>query len=79
MGLLNFLPWNSENLDWEQGPIKILGVTFNWDINSQDILTKIEKKISTPGQRENLRLHYRKLLVYLFFQDTFFCYWIVDS
>ena len=36
------------NLDWEQGPIKIIGVTFSpevfniWDINSQDTLTKIE-------------------------------------
>ena len=40
---------NEHNLDWEQGPIKILGVTFSpevfniWDIYSQDTLTKIEK------------------------------------
>ena len=36
------------NLDWEQGPINIIGVTFApevfniGDINSQDTLTKIE-------------------------------------
>ena len=35
------------NLDWLQGPIKILGVTFipevfnTWDINSQDTLAKL--------------------------------------
>ena len=46
------------NLDWEQGPIKILGVTFSpevfniWDINSQDTLTKIEKIIKTCSQRK---------------------------
>ena len=40
---------NEHNLDWEHGPIKILGVTFSpevyniWDINSKDTLTKIEK------------------------------------
>ena len=46
------------NLDWEQGPIKILGVIFSpevfniWDINSQDTLTKIEKIIKTWSQRK---------------------------
>ena len=46
------------NLDWEQGPIKILGVTFSpevfniWDINSQDTLTKIEKIIKTWSPRK---------------------------
>ena len=46
------------NLDWEQGPIKILGVTFSpevfniWDINSQDTLAKIEKLIKIWSQRK---------------------------
>ena len=46
------------NLDWEQGPIKILGVTFSpevfniWDINSQDTLAKIEKIIKIWSQRK---------------------------
>ena len=49
---------NEHNLDWEQGPIKILGVTFSpevyniWDINSQDTLTKIEKIINTWSKRK---------------------------
>ena len=46
------------NLDWEQGPIKILGVTFSqevfniWDINSQDTIAKIEKIIKIWSQRK---------------------------
>ena len=46
------------NLDWEQGPIKSLGVTFSpevfniWDINSQDTLTKIEKIINIWSKRK---------------------------
>ena len=49
---------NEHNLDWEQGPIKILGVTFSpevfniWDINSQDSLTKINKIINTWSKRK---------------------------
>ena len=39
------------NLHWEQGSIKILGVTFTpevfniWDLNSQEVITKMEKKV----------------------------------
>ena len=44
------------NLDWEQGPIKILGVTFSpevfniWNINSQNTFAKIEKIIKIWSQ-----------------------------
>ena len=46
------------NLDWNQEPFKILGVTFTsevfdiWDKNSNDILKKVEKIISIWSKRK---------------------------
>ena len=56
--------WNECKLDWEQGPIKILGVIFTpgvfdiWDLNSELIITKMEilfkslseRKLTLPGK-----------------------------
>ena len=49
---------NEHNLDWEQSPIKILGVTFPpevskiWDFNSHETLAKIENLIKTWSKRK---------------------------
>lgn len=45
-------------LDWEQGPIKILGVTFTpevfniWDLNSRELITKMEKVLQSWSKRK---------------------------
>ena len=45
------------NLDWNQGPFKILGVAFTaevfdiWDQNTTDILKKVENTIKTWSKR----------------------------
>ena len=39
---------NEYNLDWDQNPIKILGITFDpgildiWDLNSVELITQLE-------------------------------------
>ena len=49
---------NEHNLDWEQSPIKILGVTFPpeifniWDFNLHETLAKIENLIKTWSKRK---------------------------
>ena len=46
------------NLDWEQKPIKILGVTFTadvcniWEHNAEDIIHKINKMINAWSKRK---------------------------
>ena len=46
------------DLDWEQEPIKILGVTFSedvcnvWEHNADDILHKINRMIHTWSKRK---------------------------
>lgn len=45
-------------LDWEQGPIKILGVMFTpevfniWDLNSRELITKMEKVLQSWSKRK---------------------------
>ena len=45
-------------LDWNQGPFKILGVTFTvevfdiWDINSKSVLNKVENIIKQWARRK---------------------------
>ena len=45
-------------LDWPQDPLKILGVTFSplvfniWDLNSQEILLKIENLLNHWSKRK---------------------------
>ena len=46
------------NLDWEQGPIKILGVIFTpevfniWDFNSLETVRKMEKILQSWSKRK---------------------------
>ena len=46
------------NLDWEQGPIKILGVIFTpevfniWDFNSLEAVRKMEKILQSWSKRK---------------------------
>ena len=46
------------NLDWDQGPIKILGVIFTpevfdiWDLNYEIVINKIEKMLSIWSKRK---------------------------
>ena len=48
IGVLSTQMCRNQRLDWSQGPFKILGVTFTtevfdiWDINSNEILIRIE-------------------------------------
>ena len=49
---------NDYNLDWDQNSIKILGVTFDpgilniWDLNSVELITKLEKLLLTWSKRK---------------------------
>lgn len=49
---------NDYKLDWNQGPFKILGVTFTtelfdiWDVNSNDIINKVEKMFKQWARRK---------------------------
>ena len=49
---------NDNNLDWDQNSIKILGVTFDsgilniWDLNSVELITKLEKLLLTWPKRK---------------------------
>ena len=46
------------NLDWDQGPIKILGVIFTpevfdiWDLNYEIVINKVEKMLSIWSKRK---------------------------
>ena len=55
-------------LDWKQGPVKILGVTFTtnvydiWDLNSIDVLNKV-KSILTNWSKRKLTLFGRVTII----------------
>ena len=58
MNKSNWTLYQDYKLDWDQKPIKILGVTFNpdvfdiWELNAPDIYQKVSKVIETWSKRQ---------------------------